>query len=138
MTQDAKTFTGKPRFTLLLELPGLEDVVRALEHGNVKYQRGSWAFGPSPESAYLDAACRHLFAYVTGEKLDPASGVSHLAHAAASLLIALSKGKLGLVSRDLTFHGRRVHGADAMRAIQTYAATDAAGDTPTRGWSQTI
>lgn len=98
---DAKTTgpsTHKAPLTLALELP-LDDLAAAMATGAAKYGRGSW-LNPSGEALYLDAACRHIRAHALGEAIDPESGVAHLAHAAASVLIALAKRRLGVHATD--------------------------------------
>lgn len=59
----------------------------AMLSGALKYGRHNWRHTSVMASIYYDAALRHLMAWWEGEDPDPESGISHLAHAVASLLI---------------------------------------------------
>ena len=79
-----KTDTGKnrvslidPAFVLLLG-----DV---LTFGAEKYEANNWQ-KCEDISRYEDALLRHIYAYLSGEKVDPESGMSHLGHAAFGLM----------------------------------------------------
>lgn len=75
---------GKPMLSLI-PYKGLEFEARALMFGLVKHGHDSWkALGSSPE-LFLDAALRHLNKYASGEKIDPETGLSHIAHCKANL-----------------------------------------------------
>ncbi len=58
--------------------------------GNQKEGRkpNDWQDNPAPD-IYFDACMRHLTAWIEGERKDPESGLSHLAHAVCCLLIML-------------------------------------------------
>jgi hypothetical protein len=89
MTEWKKNDSGKPHMALLAALP-LEQVItiaRVLEHGAIKYSRDNWKHGKFMR--YASAALRHLFARLKGERLDPESGLPHLAHAAACILFMM-------------------------------------------------
>ena len=79
---------GKVRLDLL-PFAALEDVARVLEYGAKKYQPQGWRAVADGHDRYVAAALRHLHAYAGGERMDRESGLSHLAHAACSLLFAL-------------------------------------------------
>jgi hypothetical protein len=84
-----KSDLGKSRLDLVppraLELVGL-----VLAYGAKKYEPGNWARIPRAERwRYVAAPLRHVTAYMRGERLDPESGLPHLAHAACSLLFLL-------------------------------------------------
>ena len=64
-----------------------ESVVMAL--GAEKYGAANWRSTKVKASVYIAAARRHLLQWFDGEDDDPESGVSHLAHARASLGILL-------------------------------------------------
>ena len=72
------------------DLPGgaLLQVLEVLKKGAAKYTWDSWQ-GVRPVDRYIDAAIRHLFAWSTGEELDPEFGTPHLAHAACCLLFSV-------------------------------------------------
>lgn len=82
---------GKPRMDLLLSgCPNaLEQVAQILTFGAQKYAAHSWQTVPQGEERYLAALLRHLTAHSKGEKNDPESGMSHLAHAACNTLFIL-------------------------------------------------
>jgi hypothetical protein len=72
-----------------LPLDALAIVARVFEHGNRKYGLDNWlSQDVATLRRYAAAALRHLMARQRGEILDE-SGLPHLAHAVASLLIAL-------------------------------------------------
>lgn len=81
----------KPHMNLLLqEVPNaLVEVSRALRMGEEKYGRGNWRIVENKEDRYLAALMRHLVAIHQGEKNDPESGLSHLAHVAVNALFLL-------------------------------------------------
>jgi len=64
-----------------------ESVVMAL--GAEKYGTANWRTTKIRASVYIAAARRHLLQWFDGEDDDPESGISHLAHARASLGILL-------------------------------------------------
>ncbi len=74
---------GKPdlsHISLLL----VEEVARVREFGAKKYSRGNWLKG-FKYTRSIAAALRHIFAFSSGEDLDPESGLSHIAHAVCCL-----------------------------------------------------
>ena len=87
-----KTY-DKADWDLILKLP-LEEVIKCMVDGNIKYVRDNW-MDQTGEVAreYRNAACRHLAAHARGEVFitDPKGDVDirHLASAATSCLIAL-------------------------------------------------
>ena len=83
---------GKVRLDLL-PFAALEDVARVLEYGAAKYQPQGWRAVADGHDRYVAAALRHLHAYAGGEVSDRESGLSHLAHAACSILFALEVGR---------------------------------------------
>ena len=74
---------GKPDMTMLSR-EMLEEVARVRMFGAQKYTRDGWKKGFKITRS-LAAALRHIFAFLSGEDLDPESGISHLAHAICSL-----------------------------------------------------
>lgn len=83
---------GKLDYTLV-PWDGLEEVVKVLEFGARKYARDNWQHVEGGNVRYLAAAFRHMVAYNQGEKVDPETGLSHLAHAGCCLLFLLSLEK---------------------------------------------
>jgi dATP/dGTP diphosphohydrolase, N-terminal len=64
-------------------------VAAAFTHGAHKYAPFGWRTVPNGRERYLDAALRHIYAYMNGEVLDPESKLPPLAHAVASLMIVM-------------------------------------------------
>lgn len=64
-------------------------VVSVLTYGARKYAPENWRKVSKPEDRYFSAAIRHLTEWRAGQKIDPESGLPHLAHAACSLLFIL-------------------------------------------------
>ncbi len=80
----------KPRYHLLPR-PALEEVIRAFMHGAGRYGAFNWRECTDPVR-YLDAAARHVMRALDDPAVvihDEESGLPVLAHAAASVLIAL-------------------------------------------------
>jgi len=75
----------KPRWDLL-PFDELEDTVRVLTFGAIKYSPDNWKRVPGARCRYIAAAFRHLVARARGEILDPESGRPHTAHAVCCLL----------------------------------------------------
>jgi hypothetical protein len=92
---------GKPRMELL-PFEALEAVARVMAFGAVKYGDHNWRGGMA-WLRLLGAALRHLGAWARGEKADPESGESHLAHAACCVLFLLTYeiAKLGTDDRHV-------------------------------------
>jgi hypothetical protein len=80
--------TGKLLWRLL-PWKALEEVVKVLTFGALKYAPSNWIYVKQADERYQDAALRHLTAYLSGEKLDPETGYSHLAHCICCLLFLL-------------------------------------------------
>lgn len=84
---------GKPDYSLL-PFAAVDEVVKVLTYGAAKYDRFNWE--KVEPVRYQAATMRHFSTYMQGEKIDPESGISHLAHAICSLLYLLDfelKGK---------------------------------------------
>ncbi|MEO0479048.1 MAG: dATP/dGTP diphosphohydrolase domain-containing protein [Planctomycetota bacterium] len=87
-----KLDNDKPSFWLIPHEPLLE-VAKVLTYGASKYEEDphdrNYLRVEDGERRYLDAVLRHMNSHLRGEKSDPESGLSHLAHAASSLLMAM-------------------------------------------------
>jgi hypothetical protein len=84
---------GKPDYSLL-PFAAVDEVVKVLTYGAAKYDRFNWE--KIEAVRYQAATMRHFSTHMQGEKIDPESGISHLAHAICSLLYLLDfelKGK---------------------------------------------
>lgn len=64
----------------LLPIECVEDIVKVLNFGANKYADNNWQIVENAEERYYAALLRHLSAWRQGEKVDPESGLSHLAH----------------------------------------------------------
>jgi hypothetical protein len=64
------------------------------------YGERNWEKGGLSWDRLFAAAQRHLWAYHSGEHLDPESGLSHLAHAFAEIAFALTYEKRGMLDAE--------------------------------------
>lgn len=80
-----RKFDGDKPDWSLLDLNILEDTVKVLTFGAKKYDRDNWQQVKNGDQRYYAALIRHLNAHRSGEKLDPESGLPHLAHAMCCL-----------------------------------------------------
>lgn len=78
---------GKVRVDLVDPLL-VESAANAMSFGAEKYGEHNWRSGISQSRVY-GALLRHIFAYWQGEDQDPESGLSHLDHAAAMLMMLI-------------------------------------------------
>jgi hypothetical protein len=78
-----KDDADKPMWDLL-PIDLIEEAVKVLTFGAKKYSAYNWK-GLSHERQYA-ALMRHIVAYNKGEKIDPESGITHLAHAVCNLI----------------------------------------------------
>ena len=88
-TAGVKYDNDKPQWSLL-PFKALKEVVDVLTYGAKKYAPDNWKKVPDAKRRYTDAGFRHFTAYASGEKLDPETGKSHLAHAMCCLLYLLA------------------------------------------------
>jgi hypothetical protein len=77
---------GKLRWTLL-PIIALKEVVKVLEYGAKKYAPDNWQ--KVEKEKYKEALWRHWVAYNEGEKIDPETGLHHLAHLVCDALFIL-------------------------------------------------
>lgn len=88
MTRAKRFNEGKPQLSLVLEFRrALEGAAYGLEEGVGKYGRSDWRKG-MPITDVVDSMARHLVAYMSGEMIDPASGLPHLDKALCNALMA--------------------------------------------------
>ena len=87
----------------LLPLHPLAAVAGAIEHGAVKYAPWNWQDPRANPEEYLGAALRHLYATADPSQpdLDEESGIHHVAHAGASVVIYLYQIGAGYVPTKL-------------------------------------
>jgi hypothetical protein len=87
----AKMDSGKNRLGLVLGgfAQALQAVGEIGTFGANKYTDNGWMTVPHGQSRYMDAALRHQLKYLSGELVDPDSGLPHLAHLAWNVLAVL-------------------------------------------------
>ena len=88
MTAGVKFDGGKLRYSLL-PAGTINQVVEVLEFGAAKYAPDNWQVVPDARRRYYNAAMRHVDADWRGEKVDPETGLPHLAHAVCCLLFMM-------------------------------------------------
>lgn len=88
MSAGMKFDGGKWRLSLLPIKPLIE-IVGVLEFGAKKYAEDNWKVVENGRRRYFDACIRHLTSWFLGEKKDPESGFSHLAHAGCCLFFLM-------------------------------------------------
>jgi hypothetical protein len=90
---------GKSEYGLLPP-HALEETVKVLTFGAQKYERGNWIKVPDSKRRYFDAMERHIWAWKRGEKIDPESGLHHLAHAMCCLMFLYEHDTIYSVNND--------------------------------------
>lgn len=98
MAENLKPATGKSRLDLI-PWEALGPVADAFEHGLKKYELDNWRCLKS-RRLYFAALMRHLGAWMMRKGKDPESGLSHLAHAGACILILITAEELDLGKDD--------------------------------------
>lgn len=78
---------SKVRLELLSPI-ALTEIAKVLTFGAKKYASWNWSKGLL-YTRILAAIFRHLMAYLSGENLDPESGLSHIAHIACNCMFLL-------------------------------------------------
>lgn len=78
----------------------LAHVAAAFGEGMAKYGKFNWRVIGVKSSVYFDASIGHMMAWYEGENIDKDSGLSHLAKAAASILILLDAECNGTLNDD--------------------------------------
>lgn len=83
----------------LLDMTLLEDTVKVLMHGAVKYKADNWKKVKNAEERYQNALDRHWVAWKAGEVKDSDSGLPHLAHIMCNALFLtyFEKNKFGVI-----------------------------------------
>lgn len=98
---------GKPQLSLL-PYASLAQIAEVLEFGAKKYGRDNWKGGMT-WSRLADGVLRHMFAWVTGHRKDPETGLSHLAHAGCGILFLLSYEQTKAGTDDLPEVGKKTY-----------------------------
>ncbi len=73
----------------LLPFKEIGEIVEILGFGANKYGKYNWQKVTPFKERYFSALIRHLVAWHNGERLDPESGKSHLAHAGCNLVFLM-------------------------------------------------
>ncbi len=96
-----KDAIGSTKAPLTLVPPApLVLIAEAMRNGSSKYGPYNWRDEEVTLSEYINAADRHLKAYYDGEECATDSGIHHLAHAAAGILILMDAGLSGTIADD--------------------------------------
>jgi hypothetical protein len=85
----------------LLPSDAVEEILKVLAFGAAKYEPRNWEKGMAWSRPFA-ALMRHMWAWWRGEKADPETGLSHLAHAGCCLLflLAYEQRKIGKDDRN--------------------------------------
>lgn len=80
----------KPRYDLIPQYP-LEEVAKVFTMGAKKYGENNWRDDASETSfgRTMGSILRHIYAFQSGEDIDPESNLNHLAHAITQLMILM-------------------------------------------------
>ena len=97
-----KTAAGALKTPVVSVIPAsaILQMAEVMRLGKHKYGPYNWRDYPVTYSTYVDAAMRHLMQYWDGETVDPESGQSHLAHAAAGLAVLMDAIATGNATDD--------------------------------------
>lgn len=98
-SQGIKLDQDKPDLSLLSSTALLE-IAKVMTFGKSKYSAHNWRKGFA-WSRLIAAIMRHILAYNAGERIDPETGLSHLAHAACGICFLLEFEKTGAGDDDL-------------------------------------
>lgn len=93
-----KNDRGKDRFDYLPS-DALAAINEVLVYGATKYEPRNWEKGMK-WTRPANAALRHMFAWLRGEKNDPETGLSHLNHAGACILFLIAYEQRGIGMDD--------------------------------------
>lgn len=77
----------------------LIEIGKVLGHGAIKYGEHNWRGGMKWGRLFA-AAQRHLQAWLSGEDIDPDSGLPHLAHAGCCIAFLIAYQKSGIGADD--------------------------------------
>ena len=74
---------------LLVPWAALQEIVKVLQAGAVKYLPDNWMRVPNAIERYREALLRHVIADANGELIDKDYGLLHLAHAGCCILFLI-------------------------------------------------
>lgn len=122
-----KDDNGKLRWDLL-PLDVVEKLVEIYEFGANKYEENSWRTIENGYKRCRAALFRHLTSYDKGERVDPESGKSHLAHAAWNALsmvyFAEREQEKPILSQHITNELSRIAHEEAKRISEDFSTYD--------------
>lgn len=98
MTEGVKHDIGKPRYDLLPP-DAMDAIAQVFTYGAAKYADRNWEGGMAWGRLFA-AMMRHCWAFWRGEDVDPESGLPHLAHAGACVLMLLAYTQRGIGADD--------------------------------------
>ncbi len=109
---------GKPMPHLIPPRAMLE-VAKVMSYGAAKYAPHNWSKGVLG-SRYASAGLRHVYAWLAGHERDDESGLPHLAHAGACLLmlLELTMSRPDLDDRDPRLVARALWAKGVPRATE--------------------
>lgn len=88
----------------------------AMMTGAMKYGRHNWRKTPVVASVYYDAAMRHIMAWWEGQDFDQESGLNHLAHAMACLVILRDADIHNTLNNNRAFSSKDPHWQTGLNA----------------------
>ncbi len=97
-TEATKHDSNKNRLELI-PVSGIEGIGRAMTFGATKYNDNNWANGFNYTRLY-GSAMRHLTSWMQGQDKDPESGLSHLDHLGACVVMLIAHETEGLGNDD--------------------------------------
>lgn len=113
-----KTLEGRAKPSPALVPPvAIIEIAQAFRDGAEKYGPYNWRDKPVPALTYVNAALRHVYAWMDGEERSSDADVRHLAHAAACFCILMDAASCGMLIDDRPKEGQasRVSDEEAER-----------------------
>lgn len=99
MDQQYRKDKGKPRIDLV-PIDPIIFVARVFEYGVEKYEENSWRDHPVDSKRVYSSIMRHMFAWHLGEEIDRESGLPHLDHAMAQIMILIQNEEDGRNTKE--------------------------------------
>jgi len=84
----------------LINPSALQGLAEALQFGAQKHGANDWEDVPRPQKDHFAAVMRHLWAWWGGECHDPESGLSHLSHAHARIMMLAAQERAGRTTEN--------------------------------------
>jgi hypothetical protein len=99
--ENPKDAAGRKKTPLgLVPWVGVVALSRVMKLGAAKYGPNNWRRSNPCATVYVEAAMRHLLAYLDGQDIDPESKESHLAHVMANMCILMDAAAVGSLNDD--------------------------------------